>query len=79
MPSELTPVTEEEARKKWCPFARPRGDGTNRNTVFADIVPDQTECIASQCMAWRGEVHFNPLDEPTVTSRGYCGLAGKGY
>ena len=63
-------LTEEEAREKWCPFAREydieRGiaglAGVNRPTEIG------ARCIASQCMAWRW----------TVRPYGLCGLAGKG-
>ena len=72
-------MTEDEALKKWCPFAR-------------DAEP---QCIASSCMAWRIRVPAVKVgDMVTVYNedigdlvgeqakkatpeRGYCGLAGK--
>jgi hypothetical protein len=36
-------MTEDEAREKWCPFARESGD----NGYPA------SNCVASACMAWR--------------------------
>lgn len=62
--------TEAEARKCWCPFAR--------NTNCDPGVPafnqvehmPMTNCIASECMAWRWY-----YDEDRV-ERGFCGLAG---
>lgn len=54
-------LTEEEARAKWCPFARvmssAEGDGSNGNRCFdADMQnPKWARCIASACMAWRGQ------------------------
>jgi hypothetical protein len=55
-------MTEEEARKKWCPMVRFNATGANRWT-FADCPddweakdrenPDMARCIASDCMMWR--------------------------
>lgn len=70
-------MTEEDAKAKWCPFARTRGFATEAavNRPFpgntGDIVRDECTCIASACMAWRspGEsmgpqrVHPNVLDK----------------
>lgn len=52
--------TEDEARTKWCPFARvpvvvatpdqscPAASGNRATTM-----DDECNCIASDCMAWR--------------------------
>lgn len=44
-------ITEDEARKKWCPFAR-LNSGANRSLHGIYKVADGTNCIASDCMAW---------------------------
>ena len=77
-------MTEEEARKRWCPMT-PIG--------YADEVKEFT-CIASNCMMWRWEICMKDTAtgeiEPFFPSIGYtdrwesvtekygfCGLAGK--
>ena len=52
--------TEEQAREKWCPFAR-IGFGMNApdHTCLAatgnrvTTMDDECNCIASECMVWR--------------------------
>ena len=62
-------MTEEEARKKWCPFARQmveirsQGGGVTGPVAVASanrFNDDKgTLCVASGCMAWRwGESKF---------------------
>lgn len=72
--------TEEQARKKWCPFVQclALGDkiGTNRP------VGKGTYCIASDCMMWewgqRRALGANPDGSAkTYVEQGYCGLARK--
>jgi len=48
-------VTEEEAKTKWCPFARCDHNATNRANPGpnADMTAGWAPCIASACMAWR--------------------------
>jgi len=41
-------ITEEEARKKWCPMG---GIGSHDNPKL----PSGSACIASECAAWRGK------------------------
>ena len=55
-------ITEEEARKKWCPFAR-LSTGANRSLHNMHKLADGTRCVASECMAWRrGSGEFERLD-----------------
>lgn len=56
-------MTEEEAKKKWCPHAQ-----MSRNNC----------CVASGCMMWR-LVEQSPVDayDEIKPMGGYCGLAGK--
>lgn len=73
-------VTEEEAKKKWCPFVRHEGDkgGSWNRTVSAmkrifgwdggNPYPEETcNCIASECMAWRW-AHMRHFPEPANTA-----------
>lgn len=84
-------LTEEEAKAKWCPFARSGNEaGCNRNgeNGFA-ITP---HCLGSTCMAWisGGETtefknkaetefkrHGTRLIPTSADKIGFCGLAGK--
>jgi hypothetical protein len=79
-------MTEEEAKTKWCPFARTMGiDGdvimpaANRVFMFTGANkltfphPEMCACIASKCMAWRWVI--SPEKAPNAT--GFCGLAGR--
>ncbi len=76
-------LTEKEARKKWCPFARVTDTGcaTNRHAGRkkrpdgkVSILRSNAMCIASECMAWRTGLLecFEDMDD-----LGYCGIAGK--
>jgi len=80
-------VTEDEAKTKWCPFARivaGHNEGGNIrvtapqapfNRIDVHEAPPDffagAKCIASACMAWR-------TGGPgfLVGEGGYCGLAG---
>jgi len=67
-------MTEDEAKRKWCPFGRvvsrvgPENlAGFNRsNDGRAD---HESLCLASGCMAWRWRA--------TADRDGFCGLAGE--
>lgn len=76
-------LTEDEAKKKWCPFARtverydgfnssPRNrvaqvEGDNALVLAADLTGVQ--CIASGCAAWRAGIydHQRNLSEENRT------------
>lgn len=71
-------MNEDEAKTKWCPFARNQ-PAINRGGM--DFLHDcDPRCIGSECMAWRWnkdnrqEVGHDEIGAP---ERGYCGLAGK--
>ncbi len=84
-------LTEEEAKTKWCPFARCNGETedhypiSNRGDVMMprnDTFAEGFRCLASECMAWRSTDNKTfpcaPGDEPRPSEpAGYCGLAGK--
>lgn len=74
-------LTEQEAVRKWCPFARTyefpldndkRPVSVNRT---GDGVPDMAcYCIASGCMAWHWLDERGYAGDP-AKRRGYCGIA----
>lgn len=79
-------LTEEEAKTKWCPFARyqhnqePASNRWNQNAPPKEphaLNPIPCRCIASDCMAWRWVPRNSPMTAPSDPRRGYCGLAGK--
>ena len=65
-------MTEDEAKRKWCPMVRFAGAQVafNRDTQTPEYV---TRCIGSECMMWR------ETSAPPITGKfhGYCGLGGK--
>lgn len=81
-------MTEDDAKQKWCPFARvvqyssndggpPPAPG-NRCILTANVTEalnGATTCIGSQCMAWRWSTVETP--DQIGLPDGYCGLAGK--
>ena len=67
-------LTAEEAKTKWCPFARVAaqgGAGVNRHVGASPST--WPHCITDSCMAWRW--WNQPANE--AKHRGYCGLVGK--
>lgn len=76
-------LTENEARKRWCPHARvalktgmaanrsgAKAAGLNPDDKSYGNVYDETRCLASDCMMWEW---LGPRT-PSKASRGYCGL-----
>jgi hypothetical protein len=70
-------VTEEEARRKWCPFVRDYYDWENKVVAVNRGTAIDDRCWASDCMAWRWglDVWDSAVDERRRS--GYCGLAAK--
>lgn len=86
-------MTEDEAKKKWCPFARSydiRGTPDMPVTVnrFGRGPDSECMCLASGCMAWRpretnafkhkAEAEFRKSGIRLQSDTGFCGLAGSG-
>ena len=81
-------MTEDEARKKWCPAARVVAEGRtqrspphNRAVVGDKVInlPRGCDCIASDCMWWRWDDPANlheGFDDPEKRT-GYCGIAAQ--
>ena len=72
--TERNVMTEDEAKKRWCPDARVELAASNRIPSDSLVKMPGTLCMGSQCMAWRWDRTFVTPVEPTV---GYCGRAGR--
>ncbi|MEE9158925.1 MAG: hypothetical protein V3U60_11125 [Gammaproteobacteria bacterium] len=78
-------MTEDEAKTKWCPFARVvfEDSGMMGNRLYVQSAGVQiwdcgSRCIGSECMAWRRTRHDDSLhNESGKSYDGFCGLAGK--
>jgi len=81
-------MIEQEAKTKWCPYARVRGFATeaavNRpfkglpsDHVDADIPDVDCRCIGSACMAWRWDDVPNPAYADYRKRR--AGMMSMGY
>lgn len=84
-------MTEDEAKAKWCPFARAikaerdgdklrlNADSPVHNRFSLDPgdlpIPSGAVCISSACMMWRWDDELLP--KPNSLSQGHCGLANK--
>lgn len=77
-------MTEEEAKTKWCPFARVpgislggHGIAINRSTEDDPKQKSLTpKCIGSDCMAWREDLTRDEASQGFAAQSGHCGLAG---
>ena len=60
-------MTEAEAKKKWCPHIRiTTGVHDSMSITNRCDTPTMTDCIASECMAWRwggGKLTKEQFDE----------------
>ncbi len=77
-------MTEDEAKKKWCPMRRMVSIGGEVCITNADPGhPFTLNCIGSACMMWcvAGKVLSRRIEGPrsvdVFLDAGYCGLAGK--
>ena len=66
-------MTESDALKKWCPFARHTADiEGNFHTTNGRATESFQSCIGAECMAWRKQWFTLNID-----GKGYCGLSRK--
>ena len=86
-------MTEDEAKTKWCPFARVDNTAANRVSAQSFAPGGDALCIGSACMAWRSRPQWRVRsDYPWVDgvphgdnkgpnnetrAAGFCGLAGE--
>lgn len=65
-------MTEAEAFKRWCPFARVASTGGACNRAQNSQVDESqlARCIGSACMVWRWDIGDQG------GRNGFCGLAG---
>ena len=70
-------MTEEEAKTKWCAFARVDSTGANRPNPGpnCDTAAGWPPCIGSACAAWRPTTMR--VGNSIEFGHGFCGLAGK--
>lgn len=46
-------MTEDDARQRWCPFARIFNGGTATNRMVTGEPAPASHCLGHGCMAWR--------------------------
>ncbi len=81
-------MTEDQARTKWCPFARQMVSINQGQSPIALASANRFDgdqvamCLGSGCMAWRetegarSGAWVGGEQDPPRPARGYCGLAG---
>jgi hypothetical protein len=77
-------MTEDEAKKKWCPMVRfshaTYGSGESRTEVLGTH-NEGAKCISSDCMMWRESGRMTAIVDGILQEdylpTGYCGLGGK--
>jgi hypothetical protein len=71
-------VTEDEAKKMWCPMVRIRIGGIGSAAINSETEHHPYNCAASECMMWRWVNRTRvDLSDKKQNLRGFCGLAGK--
>lgn len=61
-------MKEEEAKKKWCPFASPGSTHRPNNRIY---------CLTSDCMVWKPahRISSTGLVLEEITKEGTCGFS----
>lgn len=80
-------MTEDEAKTRWCPFARVTDPHRTLNKAWNRVdsrsgaapflSPPPALCIGSACMAWRRDLDGADDTKVGWGTNGYCGLAGR--
>ncbi len=73
-------LTEEEAKKNWCPmvrFSTGADDNNASNRWKGNLVPPECACLASGCMLWRWEKDLCAQGYRPDSDKGYCRLGSK--
>jgi hypothetical protein len=70
-------ISENAARKKWCPFVRVENSNRyfNNNSGGFQNSNQLYHCIGSDCMGWREFhlAHMKGADNTPYEKHGYCG------